>query len=95
MNRIHYLIKLFNNIKTKCCSAIAVFEQKHTENSGEKRYPDFLDILLLARDDDGNGLSDREIRDEVDTFLFEGTAPPPPNTHEASTQCWVNVGPTS
>jgi cytochrome P450 len=33
---------------------------------------DFLDILLTARDEDGVGLSDQEIRDEVDTFLFGG-----------------------
>ena len=33
---------------------------------------DFLDILLTARDEDGIGLSQQEIRDEVDTFLFEG-----------------------
>ncbi|KAH9504233.1 hypothetical protein Btru_064424 [Bulinus truncatus] len=33
---------------------------------------DFLDILLTARDENDNGLSDAEIRDEVDTFLFEG-----------------------
>ena len=38
----------------------------------KKRYLDFLDILLSARDTDGQGLTDREIRQEVDTFLFEG-----------------------
>ncbi|XP_076815070.1 cytochrome P450 4B1-like [Clavelina lepadiformis] len=37
-----------------------------------KKNLDFLDILLLTKDEDGKGLSDREIRDEVDTFLFEG-----------------------
>ncbi|XP_021369743.1 phylloquinone omega-hydroxylase CYP4F2-like [Mizuhopecten yessoensis] len=36
------------------------------------RYLDFLDILLSARDETGQGLSDAEIRDEADTFLFEG-----------------------
>eukprot|EP00117_Sycon_ciliatum_P032303 scpid55744/ scgid25077/ Cytochrome P450 4F1; CYPIVF1; Cytochrome P450-A3 len=32
----------------------------------------FVDILLTVRDEDGSGLSDSEIRDQVDTFLFEG-----------------------
>jgi cytochrome P450 len=36
------------------------------------KYLDFLDILLTAKDENGQGLTDREIRDEADTFLFEG-----------------------
>ena len=37
-----------------------------------KRLTDFLDILLLARDEDGKGLTQKEIQDEVETFMFEG-----------------------
>ncbi len=33
---------------------------------------DFLDILLKAKDEEGRGMSDLEIRNEVDTFMFEG-----------------------
>ncbi|XP_046578718.1 ultra-long-chain fatty acid omega-hydroxylase-like [Haliotis rubra] len=36
------------------------------------RYLDFLDVLLSAKDADGKGLTPLEIRNEVDTFLFEG-----------------------
>ncbi|XP_022104372.1 cytochrome P450 4F4-like [Acanthaster planci] len=38
----------------------------------QRKYIDFLDILLCARDSDGQGLTDQEIYDEVDTFMFEG-----------------------
>ncbi|KAK3084660.1 hypothetical protein FSP39_017089 [Pinctada imbricata] len=37
-----------------------------------KRRLDFLDILVTAKDENGEGLSDLDIRAEVDTFLFEG-----------------------
>lgn len=40
----------------------------------QKRHLDFLDILITARDEHGHGLSNIEIRDEVDTFMFEGTS---------------------
>ena len=42
------------------------------ENDIERRNLDFLDILLVARDEEGKGMSDLEIRNEVDTFMFEG-----------------------
>ncbi|KAJ8312895.1 hypothetical protein KUTeg_010268 [Tegillarca granosa] len=38
----------------------------------KKRHLDLLDILLTAKDEEGQGLSDVEIRNEVDTFMFAG-----------------------
>ncbi|ESO89206.1 hypothetical protein LOTGIDRAFT_154296 [Lottia gigantea] len=40
--------------------------------SSRRGCQDFLDILLMAKDEHDIGLRDKEIRDEVDTFLFEG-----------------------
>ncbi|XP_077862946.1 cytochrome P450 4F2-like [Saccoglossus kowalevskii] len=58
-------------------SARVIQERKQAlQQSGDdkpaRKYIDFLDILLSAKDEDGNGLSDQELQDEVDTFMFEG-----------------------
>ncbi|XP_070563969.1 cytochrome P450 4F12-like isoform X1 [Ptychodera flava] len=46
--------------------------ERATGKVNDRRYVDFLDILLSAKDEDGKGLRDEEIQDEVDTFMFAG-----------------------
>ncbi|XP_055978376.1 cytochrome P450 4A11-like [Sorex fumeus] len=47
-------------------------DESELEKIRKKRHLDFLDILLFARSEDGRGLSDKDLRAEVDTFMFEG-----------------------
>ncbi|XP_071505746.1 ultra-long-chain fatty acid omega-hydroxylase-like [Diadema antillarum] len=54
-----------------------IIKERRQKYAEEKELPkkvlDFLDTLLLSRDSDGEGLSDKEIRDEVNGFIFAGT----------------------
>ncbi|KAK3587337.1 hypothetical protein CHS0354_011318 [Potamilus streckersoni] len=47
-------------------------ETLRKEGLSSRKYLDFLDTLLTAKDESGIGLTQEEIRNEVDTFLFEG-----------------------
>ncbi|XP_072523012.1 cytochrome P450 4F3 [Salminus brasiliensis] len=39
---------------------------------GKKKTVDFIDVLLLSKDENGNGLSNEEIKAQADTFMFAG-----------------------
>ncbi|GAB1300874.1 Cyp4f15 protein [Apodemus speciosus] len=49
---------------------------KHEEDifkaKAKSKTLDFIDVLLLSKDEDGKELSDEDIRAEADTFMFEG-----------------------
>ncbi|XP_030265149.1 cytochrome P450 4F3 [Sparus aurata] len=48
-----------------------------------QRKKDFVDIILLSKDEDGQGLTDEEIQAEANTFMFAG------HDTTASAICWT------
>lgn len=65
---VSHRLKYFN-------AAWYVHLQENADVSSRK-YLDFLDILLTAKDEDGQGMSKEDIRCEVDTFMFAGKLQP-------------------
>ncbi|XP_038575785.1 cytochrome P450 4F3 isoform X1 [Micropterus salmoides] len=60
--------------------------QRETEidfTTAPQRKKDFVDIILLSRDEDGRGLTDEEIQAEANTFMFAG------HDTTASAICWT------
>uniref|UniRef100_A0A8C3FSB3 Cytochrome P450 n=1 Tax=Chrysemys picta bellii TaxID=8478 RepID=A0A8C3FSB3_CHRPI len=47
-------------------------DERQLEKIQRRRHLDFLDILLSAKDENGAGLSDEDLRAEVSTFMFAG-----------------------
>lgn len=46
-------------------------ESESESDQGKKKRRAFLDMLLKTMDEDGSKLSHQDIREEVDTFMFE------------------------
>lgn len=46
--------------------------QEKDLNQLQRSKLDFFDILIIVKDENGEGLSDLDIRVEVDIFFFEG-----------------------
>ncbi|XP_077968546.1 cytochrome P450 4F2-like [Styela clava] len=92
---IFYLSPAGKKFKEACktvhsFSSAAINERKSSLKHGNERDStddttklDFLDIMLLAKDDNGIGMSHQKICDEVDTFVFEG------HDTVSSGICWI------
>jgi cytochrome P450 family 4 subfamily B polypeptide 1 len=65
-------IKVAHDFSQKVIAERRKALENKASNGIKKRNLDFLDILIEAKDEHGMGFSDSEIRDEVDTFMFEG-----------------------
>ncbi|XP_073400491.1 cytochrome P450 4A4-like isoform X1 [Dendrobates tinctorius] len=71
MISINY-VRYFNFDKVIQERKLSLKEDTELEKIQKKRHLDFLDILLCAKDENGQGLSNEDLWAEVDTFMFEG-----------------------
>ncbi|XP_042369093.1 cytochrome P450 4F3 [Plectropomus leopardus] len=58
-------------------------QRKDDFTTAPQRKKDFVDIILLSKDEDGRGLTDEEIQAEANTFMFAG------HDTTASAICWT------
>ncbi|KAJ8798150.1 hypothetical protein J1605_016783 [Eschrichtius robustus] len=59
-------------IRERHCTLISQCSQDLLKAKAKVETLDFIDVLLLGKDEDGKELSDEDIRAEADTFMFEG-----------------------
>uniref|UniRef100_UPI0037E94A42 cytochrome P450 4F3 n=1 Tax=Semicossyphus pulcher TaxID=241346 RepID=UPI0037E94A42 len=60
-----------------------ISQQRATQTDPPQRRKDFVDIILLSKDEDGQGLTNEEIEAEANTFMFAG------HDTTASAICWT------
>ncbi|XP_029326912.1 cytochrome P450 4F4 isoform X3 [Mus caroli] len=59
-------------IQDRRCTLPSKHEDDVLKAKAKSKTLDFIDVLLLSKDEDGKELSDEDIRAEADTFMFEG-----------------------
>ncbi|XP_053753049.1 cytochrome P450 4F3-like isoform X2 [Panthera pardus] len=59
-------------IQERRCSLITEVSHDFLKAKAKAKTLDFIDVLLLAKDEDGKELSHEDIRAEADTFMFGG-----------------------
>uniref|UniRef100_A0A3B4CQU8 Cytochrome P-450AROM n=1 Tax=Pygocentrus nattereri TaxID=42514 RepID=A0A3B4CQU8_PYGNA len=65
-------LKILHSFTESRAEYISYIESDSESDQGMKKRRAFLDMLLKAQDEDGNKLTNRDIQEEVDTFMFEG-----------------------